>query len=147
MDEATASVDMENDALIQETVRSEFEKCTVATVAHRLNTVADSDVVMVLEKGVLSEMDKPAALVTREKSMFKNLIKATGEASSKHLMSNILSGKKSYVRPLQKEEDKAKEERRIAEQAERDFFRDIELAFSQSSFPIVPKTYKQTKKK
>lgn len=89
MDEATASVDMENDALIQNTVRSEFKLSTVATVAHRLHTVADSDVVMVLEKGKLAEMDMPDRLVSREKSHFKSLIEASGPASSKHLMDFI----------------------------------------------------------
>ncbi len=89
MDEATASVDMENDALIQTTVRSEFKLSTVATVAHRLHTVADSDVVLVLSKGKVAEMDSPNKLVNREMSHFKSLIEASGPASSKHLMEFI----------------------------------------------------------
>ena len=81
MDEATASVDMETDDLIQRTVRTAFADCTVITIAHRLNTIMDSSRVLMMSGGEVAEMDKPSVLLERPNSSFKSLVMATGSKS------------------------------------------------------------------
>lgn len=75
MDEATAAVDAETDAAIQKVMRSEFEKATVITVAHRLNTIMDSDFILVMSDGRASEFDDPKKLL-QQGGMFADLVRA-----------------------------------------------------------------------
>merc|ERR1719253_1585641 len=63
MDEATASIDNTTDAAIQQMIRENFASATVLTIAHRLNTIMDSDRVLVLDDGNVAEFDSPAALI------------------------------------------------------------------------------------
>merc|ERR1719153_1587722 len=63
LDEATAAVDLETDDLIQATIRREFNKSTVLTIAHRLNTILDSTRVIVLKEGAIAELDTPRNLL------------------------------------------------------------------------------------
>lgn len=62
-DEATSNVDNATDGLIQTTIRSAFADCTVLTIAHRLHTIIDSDRILLLDGGQLSEFDSPANLL------------------------------------------------------------------------------------
>lgn len=71
LDEATAAVDMETDNLIQSTIRSQFEDCTVLTIAHRLNTIMDYTRVLVLDKGELAEFDSPSNLIAQRGAFYK----------------------------------------------------------------------------
>ncbi|XP_055982515.1 ATP-binding cassette sub-family C member 3 [Sorex fumeus] len=63
LDEATAAVDLETDRLIQAVIRTQFESCTVLTIAHRLRTIMDYDRVLVLDKGTIAEFDSPSNLI------------------------------------------------------------------------------------
>ncbi|GER46093.1 multidrug resistance-associated protein 5 [Striga asiatica] len=74
LDEATASVDSATDNLIQKIIRTEFKNCTVCTIAHRIPTVIDSDLVLVLSDGRVAEYDTPARLLEDKSSMFLKLV-------------------------------------------------------------------------
>ncbi|XP_052724852.1 ABC transporter C family member 8-like [Vigna angularis] len=71
LDEATASIDSATDAILQRIIRQEFEACTVITVAHRVPTVIDSDMVMVLSYGKMVEYDEPSKLMDTNSSFSK----------------------------------------------------------------------------
>ncbi|CRK98089.1 CLUMA_CG011457, isoform A [Clunio marinus] len=85
LDEATANVDPETDALIQETIREKFKDCTVMTIAHRLHTVMDSDKILVMNFGNVEEFDTPINLLEIRGGIFSEMVKATGLSESKNL--------------------------------------------------------------
>ncbi|KAK9234576.1 ABC transporter transmembrane region-domain-containing protein [Lipomyces kononenkoae] len=78
LDEATAAVDVETDQIIQETIRKEFKDRTILTIAHRLNTIIDSDRIVVLAAGKVVEFDTPEVLLSNENSLFYALCKQGG---------------------------------------------------------------------
>ncbi|CAF4884021.1 unnamed protein product [Pieris macdunnoughi] len=85
MDEATANVDPQTDNFIQQTIRKQFASCTVLTIAHRLNTIMDSDRVLVMSSGQVAEFDHPYHLLSNPNSHFTSMVKETGEKISKQL--------------------------------------------------------------
>ncbi|XP_056646549.1 probable multidrug resistance-associated protein lethal(2)03659 [Diorhabda sublineata] len=80
LDEATANVDPQTDALIQQTIRTKFADCTVLTIAHRLNTIMDSDKVLVMDAGTLKEFDHPYLLIQNHNSIFYSMVQQTGKS-------------------------------------------------------------------
>ncbi|CAD8054070.1 unnamed protein product [Paramecium primaurelia] len=90
LDEATANVDMKTDDFIQETLKKKFSDCTLITIAHRLNTIADYDKVMVVSEGQVIEFDTPFNLLANsinsvsvdKQTEFSRLVKNTGDQNS-----------------------------------------------------------------
>lgn len=76
LDEATANVDTATDTLIQAVIRECFAHCTVITIAHRLETVIDSDKLLVLDAGRVIEYGTVDELAKREGGVFKSLLEA-----------------------------------------------------------------------
>lgn len=88
-DEATSNVDVDTDAKLQKTIRSEFASSTVITIAHRLHTIgtplvietlhvltcfaAYCDRILVMDAGKVVEFDAPLALYDNPKSIFRSL--------------------------------------------------------------------------
>jgi ATP-binding cassette subfamily C (CFTR/MRP) protein 1 len=81
MDEATASVDSQTDAVIQKIIREDFAACTIISIAHRIPTVMDCDRVLVIDAGLAKEFDRPANLIERP-SLFGALVQEYANRSS-----------------------------------------------------------------
>ncbi|KAL5164666.1 ABC transporter C family member 3 [Glycine soja] len=74
LDEATASVDTATDNTIQQTVKQNFSECTVITIAHRITSILDSDMVLFLNQGLIEEYDSPKKLLKNKSSSLAQLV-------------------------------------------------------------------------
>ncbi|KAK8711523.1 hypothetical protein V6N13_146804 [Hibiscus sabdariffa] len=81
MDEATASVDSQTDAIIQKIIREDFAACTIISIAHRIPTVMDCDRVLVVDAGKAKEFDSPSRLLERP-TLFAALVQEYANRSS-----------------------------------------------------------------
>ncbi|XP_063373553.1 ATP-binding cassette subfamily C member 4-like [Cydia amplana] len=98
LDEATANVDPNTDALIQKSIRKYFADCTVLTVAHRLHTVADSDRVIVMEAGQIVEMGHPHELLQNPDGPFSGMVRQLGPGSEQSLRDLASAAHKHHIR-------------------------------------------------
>ena len=94
LDEASSALDLATDQLIQQTIKRAFADLTVMTIAHRLNTIIECDKVLVMEGGVLQEIDEPIKLLNDPESKFFNLVSHTGPAATAKLVEMAVQASK-----------------------------------------------------
>eukprot|EP00550_Attheya_septentrionalis_P002538 CAMPEP_0198285332 /NCGR_PEP_ID=MMETSP1449-20131203/4662_1 /TAXON_ID=420275 /ORGANISM="Attheya septentrionalis, Strain CCMP2084" /LENGTH=1282 /DNA_ID=CAMNT_0043982737 /DNA_START=271 /DNA_END=4119 /DNA_ORIENTATION=+ len=93
LDEPTANVDSRTDELLQQSVSKSFQGATILSVAHRLDTVIDSDRILVLGNGQVLEYGSPADLLSQENGHFTSMVNDTGEKMSRDLRQRCLQKK------------------------------------------------------
>ncbi|XP_029597108.1 multidrug resistance-associated protein 4 [Salmo trutta] len=99
IDEATANVDPRTDELIQKTIRDKFRECTVLTIAHRLNTIIDSDRILVLDAGQIHAYDEPYTLLQNPDGIFFKMVQQTGRQEAVALLQSAKQAYNSRSRP------------------------------------------------
>ncbi|GAX11414.1 hypothetical protein FisN_22Lh092 [Fistulifera solaris] len=80
LDEATAALDSDTNAAVQQVLQEHFSHRTIFTIAHRLDTIIDSDRILVMNAGVVAEFDTPHNLLEKTDSIFHELCMNTGRA-------------------------------------------------------------------
>jgi ABC-type multidrug transport system fused ATPase/permease subunit len=98
MDEVTANIDYKTDRLIQQSIRESpaLRGATIITIAHRLRTVADSDMIVVIRNGVVAETGTPLDLLRQSDSEFRALAEESGEYDE---IQSIAKGEISIISP------------------------------------------------
>ncbi|KAG1715020.1 Multidrug resistance-associated protein 4 [Nymphon striatum] len=96
LDEATSNVDVITDKIIQRTIRTKFKDFTVITIAHRIHTIIDADVVVVMDNGKVIELDSPKNLVQNNNSNFYKMIMETEVSAPLLIKQAMESGSKSF---------------------------------------------------
>ncbi|CAN8068720.1 unnamed protein product [Agarophyton chilense] len=92
LDEASSSLDMETDRLIQETIRTHLKDATILTIAHRLFTLADYDKILVMEDGNAVEFGSPAELLNQTDGKFRALVNSMGSKGAAQFRKLVFGG-------------------------------------------------------
>ncbi len=87
LDEATASLDVENETQVQRALSRLLAGKTVLVIAHRMRTVANADKIVVLKEGRVAEQGAPAELMAREGGLYRRMVELQTEASGWSLAS------------------------------------------------------------
>ena len=87
LDEATASLDVENETQVQQALSRLLAGKTVLVIAHRMRTVANADKIVVLKEGRVAEQGAPAELMAREGGLYRRMVELQTEASGWSLAS------------------------------------------------------------
>lgn len=80
LDEATAALDSDTNAAVTKVLATHFSDRTIFTIAHRLDTIIESDRILTLSGGVVAEYDRPDVLLENPESIFYDLCMNTGKA-------------------------------------------------------------------
>jgi ABC-type multidrug transport system fused ATPase/permease subunit len=81
---AVILLDFETDQAIQKTLRGAFTDCTVLTIAHRVNTIMDSDKILVMKDGLVAEFASPADLLKDNTTIFSDIVRHAKNAVNDH---------------------------------------------------------------
>ncbi|CAG9312990.1 unnamed protein product [Blepharisma stoltei] len=89
MDEATANVDPKTDRIVHKKIKTMFPDSTMLIIAHRLRTIINVDLVIVMEDGTCKEIGRPKQLINNKNSLFRSLILHTGPQESEYLLEKL----------------------------------------------------------
>jgi len=97
LDEATAALDSETNDKVNQVLRTYFADRTIFTIAHRLDTIIDSDRILVMNEGVVVEFDPPDVLLDNPQSIFYELCQNAGKAKFEALVAKAKAPRVNYA--------------------------------------------------